>query len=176
MQVWAPQVVLKPPYFAIRSAMMADVTLSSSMPPYCSGTSTPLNPSSPAFFTSSRVTAKSLCSIFSMLGTISLLANSSAVCAMSKCCSVKSSGVKTSSGLRSSIRKLPPGILLPGTAVSVAIFALPQKCTRVFSRSLGNESGDNTKTQEDCQRDLATDQITLAHVLGPAPQQAPSSA
>ncbi len=34
---------------------------------------------SPAFFRRSRVTEKSLCSIFSMLGTISLTANSSAV-------------------------------------------------------------------------------------------------
>ena len=69
------------------------------------------SPSSPAFLTSSRLTAKSLCSILSALGTISLSANSSAVCAISKCCSVKSSGVNTSSGVRSSIKKLPPEFL-----------------------------------------------------------------
>ena len=54
MPVCAPQVVLKPAYFAMRSAMMADVTLSISRPPYASGMSTPLNPSSPAFFSRSR--------------------------------------------------------------------------------------------------------------------------
>src|SRR5438067_1588333 len=36
--------------------------------------------SSPAFLSKSRVTEKSLCSIFSIFGTISLIANSSAVC------------------------------------------------------------------------------------------------
>jgi hypothetical protein len=48
------------------------------------------------------------------------------VCAISKCGSVKSSGVNTSSGVRSSIRKLPPDILGLGTAVSVAITHLDQ--------------------------------------------------
>ena len=38
--------------------MSADVTLSISMPPYASGTSAPLRPSSPAFRTSSRSRAK----------------------------------------------------------------------------------------------------------------------
>src|SRR5580765_2317100 len=56
-----------------------------------------------------------------MLGTISLFANSSAVCAIKRCCSVKSSGVHTSAGVRSSIRKLPPAILILGSAVIVAI-------------------------------------------------------
>src|SRR5437879_13680885 len=64
---------------------------------------------------------KSLCSIFSILGTISLTANSSAVWPTSRCCSVKSSGVKTSSGRRSSSRKLPPDILELGTAVVAII-------------------------------------------------------
>src|SRR4029077_6325944 len=64
---------------------------------------------------------KSLCSIFSILGTISLTANSSAVWPTSWCCSVKSSGVKTSSGRRCSSRKLPPDILVLGTAVVAII-------------------------------------------------------
>ena len=141
MQVCAPQVVLKPPYFDSRSAMMAEVTLSICMPPYCSGTSTPLNPSSPAFLTSSRVIAKFLCSMFSMLGTISLLANSSAVCAMSRCCSLKSSGVKTSSRVRSSIRKPPPRILLAGTAVTVAIFLSLKTLSSCVALQLRNRIG-----------------------------------
>src|SRR5579863_9099076 len=122
MPVCPPQVVAKPAYFAIRSAITAAVTLSIPSPPLASGISAELSPSSPAFFSRSRVMEKSLCSIFSMLGTISLTANSSAVCPMSRCCSVKSSGVKTSSVLRSSRRKLPPEILVCGTAVVVAIF------------------------------------------------------
>jgi hypothetical protein len=40
---------------------------------------------------------------------------------------VKSSGVKISAGLRSSSRKLPPGILVLGSAVVVAI-GKPFKC------------------------------------------------
>src|SRR5580693_3655199 len=104
--------------------MTAAVTLSISRPPYASGISAELRPSSPAFFSRSRVMEKSLCSIFSMLGTISLMANSSAVWPMSRCCSVKSSGVKTSSVLRSSRRKLPPEILVCGTAVVVAIYLI----------------------------------------------------
>src|SRR5258708_404545 len=64
---------------------------------------------------------KSLCSIFSTLGRISLTVNSSAVWPISNCCSVKSSGVKTSSVLRDSSRKLPPEILALGTAVVGAI-------------------------------------------------------
>src|SRR5207244_10424990 len=70
-----------------------------------------------AFFSRSRVIDKSLCFIFSILRTISLMANSSAVCPISWCCSVKSSGVKTSSPFRSSRRKLPPEILVLGIAV-----------------------------------------------------------
>ena len=54
----------KLPYFAMRSAMMADVTLSMSRPPYSAGMSTLVRPISPAFFSSSRDDGQSLCSIF----------------------------------------------------------------------------------------------------------------
>src|ERR1700730_7090374 len=60
---------------------------------------------------------KSLCSIFSAWGRISLTANSSAVCPIIWCCSEKSSGVNTSAVCRSSSRKLPPRILDFGIAV-----------------------------------------------------------
>ena len=73
----------KLPDLAMRSAIIADDILSISMPPYSSGTSTELMPSSLAFLISSRVRAKSLCSILSIFGTISLFAKSSVVCAMS---------------------------------------------------------------------------------------------
>jgi len=46
---------------------------------------------------------------------------------ISWCCSLKSSGVKTSSGVRDSSRKLPPEILFFGTAVVVAMFLPNQK-------------------------------------------------
>src|SRR5581483_10084209 len=121
MPVCAPQVVANPAYLAMWSAMIAEVTLSISIPPYSSGTSTALRPSSPAFFSRSRLTEKSLCSILSMLGTISLLAKSSAVWPISWCCSLKSSGVKISSGLRSSNRKLAPATLVCGTADVLAM-------------------------------------------------------
>src|ERR1700747_3636571 len=50
----AEAAVTREPKRASRSAIRAEVTLSSSMPPYCSGTSAPLNPSSPALRTNSR--------------------------------------------------------------------------------------------------------------------------
>src|SRR5208282_5277592 len=87
--------------------------------------STELRPSSLAFLIRPRASAHSLCSSFSAAGTISLLANSSAVLAICRCSSVKSSGVKTSLGLRSSSRKLPPVILTLGTA-TVAINIHPR--------------------------------------------------
>ena len=46
---------------------------------------------------------------------------SSAVWPIMTCSSVKSSGVKTSSGVRSSIRKLPPVAAMTGAWVSVAM-------------------------------------------------------
>ena len=50
---------------------------------------------------------------------------SSAVWPIMTCSSEKSSGVKTSSGVRSSIRKLPPFAATTGTLASVAMFSSP---------------------------------------------------
>src|SRR3954469_3048674 len=116
-----PNDVLKLAHTAMRSATMAEETLSMSEPPYCSGTSMLAMPISLAFFSRSRVTWYSLCSIFSIAGRISWRANSSAVFAICWCSSVKSSGVKTSFGLRSSRSQLPPATFIFGTAVAVAI-------------------------------------------------------
>src|SRR3954471_22409762 len=116
-----PNDVLKLAHTAMRSATMAEETLSMSEPPYCSGTSMLAMPISLAFFSRSRVTWYSLCSIFSIAGRISWRANSSAVFAICWCSSVKSSGVKTSFGLRSSRSQLPPETFTFGTAVAVAI-------------------------------------------------------
>ena len=77
MPLCAPSVTMKLPYFAMKSAMMADDTLSMSEPPYSAGMSALVRPISAAFFSSSRATDQSLCSIFSATGRISLIANSS---------------------------------------------------------------------------------------------------
>src|SRR5207248_1721509 len=121
MPACPPKLVLKLPHTAMRSAMMALEILSISAPPYSSGTSTVAMPISLALRSSSRTTAQSLCSIFSMLGMISFCANSSAVCAISLCCSLKSSGVKISSTLLSSSSQLPPWIFVFGITVAVAM-------------------------------------------------------
>src|SRR4051812_3592562 len=121
MPACPPKDVLKLAQTAMRSATMAEETLSMSEPPYCSGTSMLAMPISLAFFSRSRVTWYSLCSIFSIAGRISCRANSSAVFAICWCSSVKSSGVKISFGLRSSRSQLPPAIFTFGTAVAVAI-------------------------------------------------------
>src|SRR5579883_92736 len=105
---WALNATEKLASWLIDSAISADVTLSISMPPYCSGTSTLNSPSSPALRSNDRVTAKFLASISAAAGITSLVVNSTAVLAICRCSSVKSSGVKISSGRRSSIRKLPP--------------------------------------------------------------------
>src|SRR5271169_5913544 len=90
---------------------------------------------------------KSLCSIFSMLGRISLTVNSSAVCPINCCCSVKSSGVKTSSGRRDSRRKLPPEILDLEIAAVVAI-THPFKCKYRHGRG-----GAATLRTSNCKRE-----------------------
>src|SRR5208337_2135836 len=71
-----------------------------------------------------REIEKSLCSIFSACGRISLTENSSVVCPIIRCCSEKSSGVKTSAVCRSSNRKLPPEILVLGIAVVAMVLDL----------------------------------------------------
>src|SRR5215472_13804635 len=106
------------------SLISAEEILSMSEHPYCSGMSTLAMPISHAFRISSRVTAKSLCSIFSVLGRISFFANSSVVRTICLCSSVRSSGVNTWSVVCSSIKKLPPtNLVLLGTA-TVAILSL----------------------------------------------------
>ena len=53
--------------------------------------------------------------------------NSAAVSAIIRCSSLKSSGVKTSSGVRSSMRKLPPLAATTGALVSVAMIHILSK-------------------------------------------------
>src|ERR1041385_8318613 len=68
----------------------------------------PIKPRSAALPTSSRDSFQSCFSSSSMRGTTSLSTNWRVVSAIMRCSSVKSSGVKISSGVRSSIRNAPP--------------------------------------------------------------------
>src|SRR6266851_462611 len=68
----------------------------------------PIKPRSAACLISSRASFQSLFSSSSMRGTTSASTNCRVVSAIIRCSSLKSSGVKTSSAVRSSIRKLPP--------------------------------------------------------------------
>src|SRR5215831_14463888 len=125
MPTCPPKLTLKLPETAMYSLISAEEILSISEPPYCSGMSTLAMPISHAFRISSRVTAKSLCSIFSVLGRISFFANSSVVRTICLCSSVRSSGVNTWSVVCSSIRKLPPtNLVLLGTATVAILFLL----------------------------------------------------
>ena len=63
----------------IDSAITADVTLSISSPPYASGTSTAINPRSPALRSRLRIRSKFFASIWSATGITSLVVNSAAV-------------------------------------------------------------------------------------------------
>src|ERR1035438_5364837 len=70
--------------------------------------STLISPSSPAWRSRPLVTAKFLASISAAAGITSFWVKSIAVLAICRCSSVRSSGVNTSCGSRSSVRKLPP--------------------------------------------------------------------
>ncbi len=73
-------------------------TLSIPMPPYSSGISTDVNPSSLAFRIMAGKTPGSLASIAVAAGKISSRANCAAVVAIWRCSSFKSSGMNTSAG------------------------------------------------------------------------------
>ena len=82
------------------SAIMAEVTLSISRPPYSSGMSTAISPSSPAFAQQGPGDGRnSSPQSASAAGSTSFAVNSTAVLAICRCSSEKSSGVKTSCGL-----------------------------------------------------------------------------
>ncbi len=110
MPVCAEKATEKLPCLAMFSAMMAEVCLSISRPPYSSGMSAEVRPRSAASLMRRRVTAKSLASIWSETGTISLVAKSAVVWAIWRCSSVKSSGKKQSCGVGLVMRKEPPGV------------------------------------------------------------------
>src|SRR5918912_4592969 len=78
----------------------------------------PTSPNSADFLTSSRASAQSCFSSSGMRGRTSLSMNSRVVSAIMRCSSVKSSGAKTSSGVRSSIKKAPPLIICFSSATA----------------------------------------------------------
>src|SRR5579859_5597264 len=103
--------------------------ISISMPPNFSGIRMAVRPSSADFRNTETATPGVCCRMSSRFGSTSLRQNSSAVRAMARCSSVKSSGVKTSSGVRSSIRNAPP-LVLGNVAAAVAISLHPFKDSR----------------------------------------------
>src|SRR5215469_16762486 len=121
MPTCAEKATEKLPCLAMLSAMMAEVTLSISRPPYSSGMSTEVRPRSEASLMRRRVTLKSLDSIWSEAETTSLIANSEAVWAIWRCSSEKSSGKKQSAGVGFEIRKLPPGMIFLSVEVGAVI-------------------------------------------------------
>src|SRR5712692_2191625 len=144
MPTCAVKATEKLPCLAMLSAMMADVTLSISRPPYSSGISTEVRPRSLASLMRRRVTEKSLASIWSETGMISLVAKSAVVCAIWRCSSVKSSGKKQSAGVASAIRKLPPGMrFVIGTGV-VVIVAIAFHLNRVLRNCFQSQSSVHT--------------------------------
>ena len=108
MPACAPNAVEKLASTEMWSSISVELTLSIPRPPYSSGTSTAVNPSSAALRSIAAIAPGSFASIAAMRGKISSRANRSAVAAICRCSSLRSSGVKTSSGVRDSIRKLPP--------------------------------------------------------------------
>jgi hypothetical protein len=121
MPVWPMKETAKLPSRADFSEVMHPETLSSPSPPYCSGISTPRRPSSPALRSRSRVVSYFKARMSAVRGTTCSSTKSAAVWAIIRCSSLKSSGVKTSSGRRSSTRKLPPRAARIGGVVSVAM-------------------------------------------------------
>ncbi len=130
MPVWPMKETAKLPSRADFSAVRQPLTLSRPSPPYSSGISTPSRPRSPAFFMSSRVTSYFRARISGIRGTISFSMKSAVVSAIMRCSSDRSSTVKTSSGVRSSMRKLPPRAATTGVLVSVAISMSPMTSSR----------------------------------------------
>src|SRR3990172_6882298 len=97
-------------------------TLSRPSPPYASGTSAPSRPIAAALRSSSTIRPSFLCSSSSARGTPSPALHSSVVCPICRFSSLKASGMKTSPGARSSMRKLPPRIRFSAATVAMASF------------------------------------------------------
>src|SRR5271166_1030502 len=130
MPVCAPKAVETLARIERWSVMSVEVVLSMPTPPYSSGMSTEVNPSSAALRSSDFRTPGSLASMAAVKGRISSRANRAAVSAICRCSSFRSSGVKTSAGVRDLSRKLPPAAATIGEAVSVDIrksLQLPQQ-------------------------------------------------
>ncbi len=121
MPACAPNAVEKLASTEMWSTMSVELTLSIPRPPYSSGTSTAVNPSSAALRSTAAIAPGSFASIAVTRGKISSRANRSAVAAICRCSSLRSSGVKTSSGVRDSIRKLPPAAATIGDEVTASI-------------------------------------------------------
>src|SRR5215212_7155959 len=126
------------------SPRMAPATWSRPRPPYSSATVAPMKPSSAPFRTSSRASFQSFFSNSGVRGRTSLSMNCRAVSAIMRCSSVKSSGVKTSSGVRSSIRKLPPTTIFFSSATAdISLLLSTAYCLQSFKNSGGAHAAAN---------------------------------
>src|SRR5579884_1241035 len=115
-----------------------------------------MSPSSPALRSRARVMSKCLASISAAWGRTSLVVKSTVVLAICRCSSVKSSGVKMSSGRRSSRRKLPPRKCL---AAVVGVVAIGPFLLEVLENSGGAHA------PSDAHRDHAVTGIAALHFL-----------
>ena len=118
MPLCAPSVVANEAERPKSSPTIAPLVWSSPRPPYSSGMLTPTIPKSADLRINSRASCQLCFSNSSVAGRTSLSMNSRVVSAIIRCSSVKSSGVNTSSGVRSSIRKLPPTIIFFSSATA----------------------------------------------------------
>src|ERR1043165_6982598 len=96
----------------------------------------PIRPRSAALRTSSRERFQLCCSSSSRCGVTSLSTNCRVVSAIMRCSSVKSSGVKISSGVRSSIKNDPP-LKIFFCSATADIWVSPLS----FSQALKNPGG-----------------------------------
>src|SRR5271154_6068040 len=133
MPVCAENATEKLACFEMFSATIADEALSISNPPYSSGISIAVSPSSAASFSKRFVTEKSFASIESDAGIISLTAKLAVVSAICLCSSVKSSGKKQSAGAGSLIRKLPPAMRVAVVGSGVVIVAMVLLLLRILN-------------------------------------------
>src|SRR6185295_4691621 len=104
----------------------------------------PIKPRSAALPTSSRDSFQSCFSSSSMRDTTSLSTNCRVVSAIMRCSSVKSSGVKISSGVRSSIRNAPPLISFFCSATADIDSSPPKIRVNPWLNSFENSCGAHT--------------------------------
>src|SRR5262245_48760659 len=129
----APNVAPNEAARAMCSDTMSEEILSSSTPPYCSGTLMPSSPSSPHRRTIERARSQFFSSSASSCGNTSFSTNSSVVCAIRRCSSDNRSGVNTAEGSVSSSNQEPPRAAV---GVVIVLIGSPLHAFEYSGRSL----------------------------------------